>query len=49
MNPVSAIGFELAFSVPTAVAGAEGLTRLGVTSAAKQGALEREGLRYWFG
>lgn len=40
MNPVSAIGFELAGSVPTAVAGAAGLARLGVTSAAKQGALE---------
>lgn len=40
LNPGSAIGFELAGSLPTALAGAAGLGRLGVTSVAKQGAIE---------
>ena len=40
LNPGSAIGFELAGSLPTALAGAASLGRLGVTSVAKQGAIE---------
>lgn len=40
MNPGSAIGFELAGGLPGTLAGAATLSRLGVKSIAKQGAIE---------